>query len=176
MSKPSTPTRVAADVAATAKAVGQVEHRSLAEQVSHWARIGMQIERSGSVANRRVLDVAAGRGQFASLTDDERATAHALIDARISELADSQSFGDPSPADAAPDDVPFTASLAAESLAAPVFDIHTSKKWPHGGGTLIEIGDGLFFRAVVVEDDPVAGKRSRKRAREQQAVHEDSPL
>jgi len=89
----STPTRVAEDVATSAKAVALAENRSAAEQISHWARIGMQVERSGSVANRRVLAVAAGRVPFSSLTDDERVVAHALVDARISELAAAQSFG-----------------------------------------------------------------------------------
>lgn len=89
----STPTRVAEDVATTAKAVAPAENRSAAEQISHWARIGMQVERSGSVANRRVLAVAAGQAQFSSLTDDERVVAHAMVDARISELAAAQSFG-----------------------------------------------------------------------------------
>lgn len=53
----------------------------------------MQVERSGSVANRRVLAAAAGDVQFSSLTADERVVSHALVDARISELAAAQSFG-----------------------------------------------------------------------------------
>ena len=89
----SLPTRVAADVASTAKSVALLENRSAAEQISHWARIGMQVERSGSVANRRVLAVAAGQAQFSTLTNDERVVAHAMVDARISELAAGQSFG-----------------------------------------------------------------------------------
>lgn len=89
----SIPTRVAEDVATTAKAVAPAENRSATEQISHWARIGMQIERSGSVATRRVLAVATGQAQFSSLTDEERVAAHAMVDARISELAAAQSFG-----------------------------------------------------------------------------------
>jgi hypothetical protein len=89
----STPTRVAGDVAATATAVAAAENRSVAEQISHWARLGMLVERSGSVANRRVRDVAAGEAQFSELGNDERTTAHALVDARIAELAAGQSFG-----------------------------------------------------------------------------------
>ena len=91
--RPSTPTRVAGDVAASASAVAPAENRSVAEQISHWARIGMQVERAGSVANRRVLAAAAGRAGFSSLADDERTAAHALVDARIAELAATQSFG-----------------------------------------------------------------------------------
>lgn len=89
----STPTRVAGDVAATASAVAAAENRSVAEQVNHWARIGMLVERSGSTANRRLLEVASGQAQFAGLSGDERTVAHALVDARIAELAAAQSFG-----------------------------------------------------------------------------------
>jgi hypothetical protein len=89
----STPTRVAGDIAATASAVAAAENRSVAEQISHWARIGMLVDRSGSVANRRILAVVSGQDQFSSLGRDDRATAHALVDARIAELAVSQSFG-----------------------------------------------------------------------------------
>jgi hypothetical protein len=90
---PSTPTRVPRDIAATAKAVAPAENRSAAEQISHWARIGMQVERSASAATRRIVAVATGEASFSSLTDDERVAAHALVDARIGELAAAQSFG-----------------------------------------------------------------------------------
>lgn len=89
----STPTRVAGDVAAGAAAVAPAENRSVAEQISYWARIGMSLERAGSLAHRRVLAAAAGEAPFATLDADERAAAHALVDARIGELAASQSFG-----------------------------------------------------------------------------------
>lgn len=94
MPKPaSTSTRVAGDVVAAASAVAPSEHRTIAEQINHWARIGMQIERAGTIATRRVLAVAAGEEQFSSLAPDERDTAHALIDAQIAERAASQRFG-----------------------------------------------------------------------------------
>ncbi len=94
MAKPvSTSTRVAGDVVASASAVAPSEHRSVAEQINHWARIGMQIERSGTVTTRKVLAVAAGEAQFSTLDPDERETAHALIDAQISEQVASARFG-----------------------------------------------------------------------------------
>jgi hypothetical protein len=94
MSKPaSTSTRVAGDVVAIASAVAPGEHRTIAEQINHWARIGMQVERSGTVATRKVLAVAAGEQQFSTLAPEERETAHALIDAQIAERAASQRFG-----------------------------------------------------------------------------------
>jgi len=94
MAKPtSAPTRVSADVAAAAAAVAPSEHRSVAEQINYWARIGMQIERSGTLANRRVLAVAAGEEQFSSLTAEERAAAHAIVDARIAGRVVKERFG-----------------------------------------------------------------------------------
>lgn len=89
----STPTRVNADVAACAAAVAPSENRTFAEQVNHWARIGMQVERSGSLANRRVLAVAAGTDQFSSLDDTERIAAHAVVDSQISARAGNARFG-----------------------------------------------------------------------------------
>ena len=84
MTKPaSTSTRVAGDVVAIASAVAPGEHRTIAEQINHWVRIGMQVERSGTVATRKVLAVAAGEAQFSTLDSEERELAHALIDAQI---------------------------------------------------------------------------------------------
>lgn len=89
----STPSRITADIAACAAAVAPSENRSIAEQINYWARIGMQIERSGSVVSRRVLAVASGDAQFSGLNADERLAAHALIDASLSERAAAERFG-----------------------------------------------------------------------------------
>ena len=68
----SVPTRVSADIAAAAAAVGAAEHRSAAEQINYWARVGIQLERATSVDHRRILAVAAGTEQARTLTPDER--------------------------------------------------------------------------------------------------------
>src|SRR3546814_17540958 len=52
----------------------------------------MQVERSGSVASRRMLAVAAGDAQLSSLTPPERTAAHALIDAGIAARAERERF------------------------------------------------------------------------------------
>jgi hypothetical protein len=94
VSKPaSTSTRVAGDVVAIASAVAPGEHRTIAEQINHWARVGMQVERSATIATRRVRVVAAGEAQFSTLEEDEREVAHALIDAQIAERAARERFG-----------------------------------------------------------------------------------
>ena len=89
----TTPTRVSADVVALAAAVAAVEHRSAAEQVSYWARIGMQFERDATAHHRRLMEVVIGEAQFSDLDSDERRIAHALIDANIARAAVSQRFG-----------------------------------------------------------------------------------
>lgn len=89
----STPTRVTADVAATAASVAPTENRSVTEQINYWARLGMQVERSASVTSRRFLAVVAGDAQFSTLTSDERTVAHATIDARMAERVAEQRFG-----------------------------------------------------------------------------------
>jgi hypothetical protein len=89
----STPTRVTADVAAAAASVAPTENRTVTEQINYWARIGMQVERSMSVASRRTLAVVVGDAQFSTLTPQERTVAHAAIDARIAERAAEQRFG-----------------------------------------------------------------------------------
>lgn len=89
----STPSRVAIDVAETAAAVAPAEHRSVTEQINYWARLGMQVDRSLSVAERRVLAVVAGDAQFSTLTDDERVVAHAAIDAAMDERVAKARYG-----------------------------------------------------------------------------------
>ena len=89
----SIPTRVAADIAATAASVAPTENRTATEQINYWARIGMQVERSTSAVGRRILAGVAGEAQFSTLTTDERISAHALIDARIAERVAKQRFG-----------------------------------------------------------------------------------
>jgi hypothetical protein len=89
----TTPTRVSADVVGLAAAVAAVEHRSAAEQVSYWARIGMQVERDATAHRRRVIEVVAGAVQFSVLDSDERSIAHAVVDANITSGAASQRFG-----------------------------------------------------------------------------------
>jgi ParD-like antitoxin of type II bacterial toxin-antitoxin system len=89
----SIPTRVAADLAASAASVAPTENRTVTEQINYWARIGMHVERSGSLATRRLLAVATGEAQFATLHPDERTAAHAVIDAQIAARVAQQRFG-----------------------------------------------------------------------------------
>lgn len=89
----SAPTRIAADVVASASAVAVAENRSVAEQVNYWTRLGMQVERSASATSRCVMGAITGTSQFSELSEEERAAAHAVIDSRIAERVAGQSFG-----------------------------------------------------------------------------------
>lgn len=90
---PSTPTRVSADIAAAAAAIAPQAHRTVTEQINHWVRIGLHVERATSVDQRRTMAVIAGEAQFSTLIPTERITAHASIDARIAERVGSDRFG-----------------------------------------------------------------------------------
>jgi hypothetical protein len=89
----SIPTRVSADLAASAASVAPAEFRTVTEQINYWARVGMQVERSGSLATRRLLAAAAGEAQFSTLNSEERTAAHAIVDAQIAEQVAQQRFG-----------------------------------------------------------------------------------
>ncbi len=89
----SAPTRVTADIAATAASVAQAENRTVAEQINYWARLGMQVDRATSVDGRRVRAVITGDAQFSTLTPQERTVAHASIDAAMAARSAEQKFG-----------------------------------------------------------------------------------
>lgn len=65
--------RIDDDLYASAKLVGEVMSRSAAQQVAHWARIGRELEASGSVSSADVAEVLRGARSYDSL--DARAQA-----------------------------------------------------------------------------------------------------
>jgi hypothetical protein len=68
----SPPTRVEADVYAAAQAAGSAHDRSTAQQLTHWARIGRELERS-VVSQTAIDDVLHGRRPYDSLGDYDQA-------------------------------------------------------------------------------------------------------
>ena len=86
----TSPTRIDDDLFASAKAVGEVMSRSASQQVSHWARIGRELEAAASVSQRAVVAVLAGEQSYDRLTAEEQAVVRAewseRIDARIAAL------------------------------------------------------------------------------------------
>lgn len=57
----TTPTRFDADLFAAAKAAGGRAHRSAAQQLAHWARLGQELEASAGVSQRDIDRVLAGQ-------------------------------------------------------------------------------------------------------------------
>lgn len=85
----TSPTRVDDELYASAKAVGAVMSRSAAQQLAHWARVGRELEASGSISARDIALVLAGGGDYDTLTTEGQAVVRAAWDERIAaRLAD----------------------------------------------------------------------------------------
>ena len=56
-----------------ARAASEIQSRSLAGQITYWARIGRAIERSGSFDHTRISRVLAGDLETTALTAEEKA-------------------------------------------------------------------------------------------------------
>ena len=68
-----------------ARTASEVQSRSLAGQITHWARIGRAIERSGSFDHTRIPRVLAGELETTALTPEEKAVWSEQFVARMSE-------------------------------------------------------------------------------------------
>ena len=82
----NSPTRIDDDLFAAAKAAGAVLSRSAAQQVNHWARIGRQLEASGSISPRDIAAVLAGRQPYDSLDAAAQAVVRAEWHERMTAL------------------------------------------------------------------------------------------
>lgn len=82
------PTRVHKDVHAAAKVAAELTGRTVAEQLSHWARIGSEVEAVtliGLAARRRSSqELLAGR-DYDALTGDEQALVRTAWDEEVEE-------------------------------------------------------------------------------------------
>lgn len=94
----TSPTRIDDELYASAKVVGPLMSRSAAQQITHWARIGREIEAADSVSHRAVADVLAARRDYDQLTAHEQAVVRAewaeRMDARRDGLDFAQEFSD----------------------------------------------------------------------------------
>ena len=73
----STPIRVDEDIHAFATSVAPTMSRSTAQQVSHWARIGKELEASPSVSLRAIEQVLDRRASYDDLNNNEQAVVRA---------------------------------------------------------------------------------------------------
>lgn len=79
------PMRVDGDLFEAAKSVGAVASRSAAQQISHWARIGRELEASPNVGMRDVERVLAGEKPYDDLRERDQAIVRASWDEQVAE-------------------------------------------------------------------------------------------
>jgi hypothetical protein len=79
------PIRLDRELDAAARDAARIMSRNVAEQVSHWARIGRELERSPEIAVSTVRDVLAGRASYGRLRPPEQALVRADWDEQLSD-------------------------------------------------------------------------------------------
>ena len=77
------PTRVDEDLFASAQMVASVMDRSAAQQITHWARIGREIEAGASISHRVITEVLSNQASYDELTAEEQAVVRAEWGERI---------------------------------------------------------------------------------------------
>jgi ParD-like antitoxin of type II bacterial toxin-antitoxin system len=73
----TSPTRVDEDLFASAQMVGAIMDRSAAQQITHWARIGRELEATAQVSHRAIAEVLAGQARYDNLNAHEQAVVRA---------------------------------------------------------------------------------------------------
>ena len=89
------PTRLDPDVYSDAAAVAPTTSRSTAQQLSHWARLGREVEATVIISTRRrtVEAVLAGRDAYDELSGDEQALVRTAWQERIEGLLERVDVG-----------------------------------------------------------------------------------
>lgn len=92
----TSPTRIDDELYASAKVIGPMMSRSAAQQITHWARIGREIEAADSISQRAIAEVLAGQRAYDALSAQEQAVVRAewveRIEARRDVLDLAQEF------------------------------------------------------------------------------------
>lgn len=92
--KPSTASRVAADLVDSAAAEGARQSRSAKQQLDHWARVGRAVSNQHTASRRRVEAALAGHLPMTDLTLEEGVVFNAEISAAIEERLSRTNYGD----------------------------------------------------------------------------------
>ncbi len=87
--KTSTPIRIDNELYAAAAAVARLMSRSATQQITHWARIGRELEASSEVSTERVAQVLRGASDYDALNAEEQAVVRAFWAERMSSLTDA---------------------------------------------------------------------------------------
>lgn len=77
MAGAQTPIRIDNDLAESARDVAPQLSRSVAQQISHWARLGRELERSPDLSVKDIQRVLAGQAGFDDLPPREQAVVRA---------------------------------------------------------------------------------------------------
>lgn len=89
-------TRIDDDVFESARHYGAAMSRSASQQITHWARIGRELEAAASVSQREIANVLTGEESYDRLSAEQQAVIRAdwseLLGARIRELDFAQEF------------------------------------------------------------------------------------
>jgi hypothetical protein len=88
----NSPTRIDDDLFEAAKAAAATQSRSAAQQVNHWARIGRQLEASGSVSQRDIARVLAGTHSYDALDPLSQAVVRTEWDEQMRAVRESLDF------------------------------------------------------------------------------------
>lgn len=73
MTTSSIPVRLDAELTTSARQVASAMSRSISEQLSHWARLGRELERSPDVSLARIRQALLGAAQYDALSAEEQA-------------------------------------------------------------------------------------------------------
>jgi hypothetical protein len=88
------PTRIDQALFDAAKAAGELQSRSAAQQLDHWARIGRELESSPAVTHDAIARVLAGQAPYDALGDREQAIVRVAWDQQITERIGGLDFED----------------------------------------------------------------------------------
>lgn len=80
------PVRLESEITEAARSAAATQSRSVAQQVSHWARIGRELERSPEVSAESIRRVLAGAQDYDGLSAKEQAVVRAVWSGRIDSL------------------------------------------------------------------------------------------
>jgi hypothetical protein len=80
------PVRLDADITEAARIAASRMSRSVAQQVSHWARIGRELERAQDVSTEDIRRVLDGQADYDSLPAKEQAMVRAVWSGRVDQL------------------------------------------------------------------------------------------
>ena len=89
MATSHSPIRIDKELADSAREVAPKLSRSVAQQISHWARLGRELERSPNLSVVEIQRVLAGQADFDALPAREQAVVQAEWLERMTELRTS---------------------------------------------------------------------------------------